>query len=162
MRKRSDWNSWKVRHGQTVGGSKSPAYVCWSNMRARCYNERHPGFKNYGARGIKVCVRWRESFDNFLHDMGHPKAGYELDRIDVNGIYKPKNCRWIPAAEQTRNARSNIRVSIKGQTKCLAEWAREFGVDYETTRARIRNLGWDAERALTTPIRKFTWRVARS
>jgi hypothetical protein len=72
-------------------------------MKRRCCVEHSHDFKRYGARGISVCDRWRESFDAFLEDMGECPPGFSLDRIDGNGNYEPDNCRWADRITQSRN-----------------------------------------------------------
>jgi hypothetical protein len=85
--------------------SRSKTYIAWSNAKARCSNPNHPSFKHYGARGISVCERWQESFENFLADMGEAPEGLELDRTNNDGNYEPSNCRWVTRSEQCRNMR---------------------------------------------------------
>lgn len=96
----------------------SPEKKAWIGMRQRCYNPRCPGYKWYGARGITVCKRWRGShtFTVFLADMGlKPSPKHSLDRIDNDGPYDPKNCRWATWHEQHLNKRpSNKRMDLKG------------------------------------------------
>lgn len=93
------------RHGHFVGDRPSPTYKSWQAMIARCINKNHVHFRHYGGRGIKICDRWINSFDNFLLDMGDRPAGKTLDRVNVNGDYGPENCRWATISEQNKNKR---------------------------------------------------------
>ena len=74
-------------------------------MKDRCYNPNYKGFPRYGGRGIKVCDRWRDSFENFLADLGERPLGRTLDRINNNGDYEFGNCRWATKSEQNYNRR---------------------------------------------------------
>lgn len=92
----------KASHGM-VG---QPEYKVWSNMKSRCYNSNTANYPNYGGRGIKVCERWLESFENFYEDMGErPSKNHSIERLDVNGGYSLENCIWIENEKQTRNQR---------------------------------------------------------
>ena len=83
-------------------------------MKYRCYNKNEKRYTDYGGRGIKICDRWLESFDNFYEDMGDkPTSKHSLDRIDVNGDYEPSNCRWADTFMQAQNT----RLETKSKTK---------------------------------------------
>jgi hypothetical protein len=97
--------SFQMGHGRTHGMDGTPTYRSWINMRARCTNPRDHAYLGYGGRGVTVCNRWFNSFENFLADMGAMPAGHQLDRIDNDGNYEPGNCRWATPAEQMRNTR---------------------------------------------------------
>jgi hypothetical protein len=93
----------------THGMSKTNIYHRYCSMIDRCCNPRAEKYQFYGGRGIRICKRWRNSFSNFLKDMGLPPVGTSLDRIDVNGNYEPSNCRWATRSQQMKNRRPFLR-----------------------------------------------------
>lgn len=102
-------NRYKKSSKYTV---KHPLYSIWSGMKQRCYNEKSgKNYKNYGGRGITVCERWKNSFENFLEDMGERPEGMTLDRRDPNGNYEPSNCRWVTNQQNCFNTRSKSNGS---------------------------------------------------
>jgi hypothetical protein len=102
----------KVRKARKVRAPKhgcygTSEYRAYHNMLSRCLNPKHPRYRQYGARGVQICQRWLESFQNFLADMGlKPEPELTLDRIDPSGNYEPANCRWISFDANRRNRRS--------------------------------------------------------
>ncbi len=139
-------------HGHTQGGIQSPEWRAWNGMLHRCYSKYGPSYARYGGRGIKVCARWRNSFENFLEDMGpRPSSKHSIDRKKNNRGYNPGNCRWATALEQQNNKSSNRHLSFRGRTQTLSLWAREAGLKASTIWRRLEKYGWSVERALTTP-----------
>jgi hypothetical protein len=110
-------------------------------MIQRCTNEKNPAWPRYGGRGITVCKRWRK-FENFLADMGEAPVGLSLERIDNDGDYDPRNCKWATRREQGRNKRNNRLIFFKGRVQILAEWARHFGMSQTTLRRRLEQGRW--------------------
>jgi len=97
------------------GFSKTIEYRTWKRMRNRCNNKKTPVYPHYGGRGITICDRWTESFENFLADMGmRPSPKHSLDRIDVNGNYEPSNCRWATMPVQCSNRRKKSNTGVVG------------------------------------------------
>jgi hypothetical protein len=82
-------------------------------MRNRCNNPNTWQFKHYGGRGVSICERWSD-YVNFLADMGERPPKRTLDRIDTNGDYTPKNCRWATQREQVANRRHQPFVFAAG------------------------------------------------
>lgn len=95
-----------LKHGHCVNHTRSKEYRAWSSAKDRCYCKTNIHFKDYGARGIIMCSEWLHNFQQFFMDMGPAPKGLTLDRIDNNGNYHPKNCRWTTTLIQNRNKRT--------------------------------------------------------
>jgi hypothetical protein len=124
-----------------------PLYNLWNGMKARCSNPNHVGYRNYGARGVKVCERWSD-FWAFVEDMGERPVGTTLDRVDPSGDYTPDNCRWATRKQQSLNTSRNIRLTHNDVTLTVREWADRLGVDQKLLNRR-RALGWPVDRILS-------------
>lgn len=122
--------------------TKTSEYKAWARMKHRCYCKSYDYYKDYGGRGISVCDRWMNSYDNFIEDMGvKPDLSYQLDRIDNDSGYEPKNCRWVPCIINIHN-RSITKLSIKDNIDIVNRYvkseasyqqiASEYCVDYST------------------------------
>lgn len=155
LRKELNAEKWTT-HGFTKKGEIHPLYHIWKNIIDRIENPKNVSWHNYGGRGIKVCDRWRNSFQNFIDDMGErPSLGHSVDRIDNNGDYAPENCRWATMREQHNNTRKNVYAEIDGVSKTMAQWCRFYNINYATAHSRIKK-GWPIKKALETPpLNKF-------
>lgn len=136
----------------THGYSNTKVYRAWAAMKARCYNPSVRNYEEYGGRGIKVCDRWRSSFENFLDDMGEPRPGQSLDRIDNAEHYTPGNCRWATPKVQVRNRRITRMITYQGDTMTFGRLVKLTGADYFNLYARVYRYGWSAERAVHRTI----------
>jgi len=131
--------------------SQTTTYKIWKAMKHRCGNPTAANFKDYGGRGIRVCERWLQSFENFLEDMGErPSNKYSIERKNSNGNYDPDNCVWATSTEQNRNKKNNFNLTLNGETKCVSEWVEITGLSRSTITKRKNKLKMSDEEALTT------------
>lgn len=103
--------------------SNTPEYRTWAAAKTRCYNRRTPSYADYGARGIKMCDKWRDDFAAFFRDMGpKPSPVHSLERIDNDGPYAPENCEWAVKIVQANNNRRSRHIEFNGKRRTLAQW----------------------------------------
>ena len=140
------------------GLSKTRLRYIYDNMKSRCYNQNNKEYKNYGKRGIRICNEWLnkekgfETFYNWAINNGY-QENLSIDRINVDGNYEPKNCKWSDFEEQINNRTNTVKFEYNGITKTLTKWAREYNIPIVTLRSRIAR-GWNIERALNEKIHK--------
>ena len=139
-----------LKHGHHVNKKASPEYKSWQCMKRRCLVETSHNFKDYGGRGITVCERWKNSFVNFLNDMGlKPYINYSLERVDNNRNYNPANCKWASKSEQSKNRRARKTATIyKGETSTQA--SKRLGGGRSMVKQRLNN-GWPKSEAFSIP-----------
>jgi hypothetical protein len=124
-----------------------PLYNTWKSMKGRCNNKNGSDYKYYGGRGISVCERWRDSFTNFIVDMGERPKGYSIERINNDGNYEPGNCKWASKSEQGYNKRT---------TKLKPEWveaAKQNNISLDSLYRRIIERKMPPEEAILKPMR---------
>lgn len=133
------------------GLRKHPLYQTWFNMIQRCEVASCISYKNYGAKGVRVCDRWK-SVASFIEDMGEkPDSSYTLDRIDPNKGYEPGNCRWASRKEQSRKRPHYVKLDmqqarqirrLRGEGVAIKNIAQDFGVSIHTVKKIIYNEYW--------------------
>lgn len=129
---------------KTHGMSGTKIYICWKSIQSRCNKKNNPSYKNYGKRGIK-CL-WK-TFEQFYIDMGQPPSmSHSIERINNNGNYCKKNCKWATKQEQAINRRTAHLITYKNKTKNMKTWAIELNIPYKTLWYRISS-GWPIEKA---------------
>ena len=138
------------------GMRQSSEYRAWNGMKQRCFNPNHKRYSDYGGRGITVCDRWLNSFENFFADMGtKPSPKHSLDRIDNDGDYSAENCRWATKAEQQNNQRNNKPlITIGKETYTIVQWENKMGYGARVIQGRL-NLGWSEYKAVMTPVKQY-------
>jgi lambda repressor-like predicted transcriptional regulator len=145
-------------HGDTSSKPvwRAPEYIVWVGMIQRCHNPKGTGYSDYGARGIKVCARWRRSYAHFLEDAGRqPSPKHSIDRINNDGNYEPGNVRWALPAVQARNRRNNHNIEAFGRVRCVTDWATDLGANPATISGRLKR-GWTPEDAVSVAADKHT------
>lgn len=142
-----DMASARGTHRESLNG-QSKEYRSWAYMKTRCYNKNRADYKYYGGRGIEVCERWKNSFENFLEDMGRCPEGLTLDRENCDGNYSPLNCRWATWETQHKNTRRSIWIEHGGKRMIQTDWARELGIKPETWNYHKQKNGYTGEETL--------------
>jgi hypothetical protein len=124
--------------------------MIWKNMKQRCFNKNNPRYKDYGGRGITVCEEWKTDASLFI--LWAFKNGYaetlEIDRINNEGDYNPRNCRFVTTKENCRNTRKNKILKFNNKSLTLSEWSELTGINRTTISSRLKR-GWDIKIALT-------------
>jgi len=131
----------------THGKVNTSTYTSWRAMKDRCYCKSHVEYKRYGAIGITVCDRWKDSFENFLADMGERPEKHSIERLDPNKGYSPENCVWADKFQQANNRKNNVFLSYDGKTMTATMWARHIGISNSTIYARLKR-NWTIEKTL--------------
>jgi hypothetical protein len=146
------------RRKHPVAGSRSRLYGIYCNMLNRCYSPENPAFHNYGGRGIKICDEWladRGKFFDWALANGY-EDHLEIDREDNDLDYTPSNCRWVTSQVNGNNTRTNHYVVFNGRRMSIASLARQIGMEYYNLHQRIVKLKWPLDKAVSTPIKRFS------
>jgi len=132
--------TFNVTHGHRRHSEKNPTYTTWISMIQRCTNPKAKGYLRYGGRGITVCDRWRNSFENFLADVGErPSKAYSIDRFpDNNKGYEPGNVRWATRSQQMNHRRCCRYLEFEGRTQTIQQWRKELGLGRGVIEGRIK------------------------
>lgn len=125
-------NEIRGQSSKTHGMTRTKTYRAWAHAKDRCYRANDPRFPRYGGRGITMCDRWKNSFENFLEDMGEAPQNLTLERSDRDKNYTPENCLWDTRKAQANNTRRNVVMEFHGDNLTLSQIAERSGVDYKS------------------------------
>lgn len=142
-----------TKHGLSRRNAKlDRIYSIHSNMLQRCENPKNKSYKNYGGRGILVCAEWHDVsvFYKWAMESGY-RPDLTIERIDNDGNYEPKNCRWATIKEQSNNRRNNHFLEFNGENHTISEWSEIVGIPRAVIDARL-DRGWNTEKVLTAPV----------
>lgn len=143
---------WKNEKNSTHGMSGTTEYSTYMGMIHRCNNPNAEWYHRYGGRGIKVCDRWLESFENFFDDMGlKPSPELTIEREDNDGDYTPENCSWETSGVQSLNRSNNKLITALGKTQTQSQWSEEYNISPSTIHKRLAS-GWSNTDAVSKPI----------
>ena len=130
----------------------------WESMKSRCYNNKNISYKNYGARGIKICDEWINkengliNFYNWSIDNGY-KDDLTIDRIDVNGNYEPSNCRWATWQKQCNNTRNNIKIEYNSEYENICYFIKKYNLNKFAIYNRLKR-DWSVRDAIEKPVKE--------
>jgi hypothetical protein len=126
-----------AKRNTTHGLSHLPEYTIWLGIIKRCENKKHKAYKNYGGRGISISKEWRNSFEQFLADVGsRPSETHSIDRINNNGNYEAGNCRWATYSEQALNTRC-VTTFLNGEKITKAAFCKKHRIDHKALMKRL-------------------------
>lgn len=149
-----------TKHGHYVDGKPSLTYSSWDGMIGRCFRAGNASFPEYGAKGVTVCLEWRE-FARFLADMGpRPSKAHQIERLDNAKGYEPSNCVWATRSEQARHRRSNLMLTYRGETLPAVVWAERLGFPVHTVWTR-KHRGWSDHETLSRPRQNYPLKLRK-
>jgi len=118
-KRKESTSKWLKKYNFKHGMCGSRLYIVWAGMKQRVENPNNERYKDYGARGIKICKEWHdfETFKKWAYENGYKDdAKYgdcTIDRKDVDGDYEPNNCRWVDLLVQAHNKRPKKELEVK-------------------------------------------------
>jgi len=137
-----------THHGHAADEKQSAEYRTWHGIKDRCSRPKNRNYHRYGGRGITMCDKWKNSFENFLADMGErPSDQHSIERKDNDGNYEPDNCIWATREDQDNNRSDCVFIEFDGLRMTLSQWGRHLNISRGTINARRRN-GWTDEQII--------------
>jgi len=110
-----------------IGGKRERLYTIWNGMVKRCHDRRSAMYKNYGARGIKICTEWKFNYKEFKKWalLNGYNDDLQIDRINNDAGYSPENCRFVTSMINTHNTRI---LKKNNSTGAVGVWKGKNGI----------------------------------
>lgn len=156
-------NSCGCKKGNFTHGlyEEGPMYFMWHDMKNRCYNPKSDHYVCYGERGISVCNEWLHDYESFhkWSILNGWMKGLQIDRIDNDGNYTPKNCRFVTNKVNSRKRQNTVWVELNGEIICLSEACEKSGLNrnqYKSVHYLLHRHGFSFFTALSKVKSKIT------
>jgi len=130
-------------YGNTTHGMYHTAeHGVWSGIKERCRNPKNTNYHRYGGRGIDICDRWFNSFEDFYTDMGNrPTKNHSIERRNNNLGYFKENCYWATIQQQSYNKRSSRCIIFIRVHMILKDFAMKLNINHTAIINYIRRNG---------------------
>lgn len=147
-----------IKHG--LSGSRFKQI--WANMRTRVLNKNCNMYKYYGGKGVSI--EWRDflefkddMYESYLeHVSAYGEKNSQIDRINSDGNYSKRNCKWATIVEQARNMSRNVRYN----GELAIDASKRLGGARSLVTGRLSD-GWNLEEAFTIPYKFRRIRVGK-
>jgi len=136
-------------------------YGSYASMMTRCYNKESRGYKYYGAKGVRVCDEWLNSYESFLQWSlkNGWKKGYHLDKDKLGDgkLYSPETCEWMTNTENSKYKRrfAALMFEYNGEMRTLGEICKIENLNESLAYGRVRTLGLSIDDAIKLGNKKY-------
>lgn len=146
-----------LKHGDSINNKRTRLNSIYTGMKTRCYNKNSFKYKNYGARGIVICNKWIDDYNEFK--TWSLNNGYNdnltIERINVNGNYEPENCKWATIKEQENNRTNNHLIKYNNEIHNIKEWSDILNINYHVLYMKLSKTNWSMTKIFLNEVNKY-------
>ena len=125
-------------HGYTK--NRSGVYSVWVSIKQKAKKKE----------GYDICERWRDSFLDFLEDVGERPSKSHCFTLKGR-IYEKDNCSW--EFRKSNFKKKKKIIEWEGESFTISQLEEKYGLSKNTLNARLK-MGWSLKKCLLTPIHK--------